>query len=71
LVHAVNALAMHAHTLARTSRTHTHTPRTLAFVKACAAFNQITIPSLLSPFTQTRLYLASAQVYHQSRERWP
>lgn len=43
LVHVCNRLAMEALRLVKGK----HSPRTAAFVKACVAFNQITVPSLV------------------------
>ena len=40
--------------------------RTLAFIKACVAYNQITIPSILDTIKQIKLYLVSAEVALQN-----
>ncbi|CAG2067976.1 unnamed protein product, partial [Timema podura] len=39
-----------------------HTRKTAAFVRACAAYCYITIPSITSVFTRLELYLLSGQV---------
>eukprot|EP00899_Mesostigma_viride_P011868 jgi/Mesvir1/20682/Mv14892-RA.3 len=40
----------------------THTKRTLAFVKACAAYCHVCVPSIASALTRIRLYTAAAEV---------
>eukprot|EP00475_Leptophrys_vorax_P000873 TRINITY_DN10463_c0_g1_i1.p1 TRINITY_DN10463_c0_g1~~TRINITY_DN10463_c0_g1_i1.p1 ORF type:complete len:721 (-),score=169.31 TRINITY_DN10463_c0_g1_i1:39-2012(-) len=58
LVHSVNKLAMRAHNLLHGK----HNSRTSAFVKACVAYNHITIPSLDDPFDRIQLFLTCSQV---------
>lgn len=58
LVHCVNTLAMETHRLANGQ----HNRKTIAFVKACAAYCYITIPSIASVSTRMDLYLLSGQV---------
>ncbi|XP_061404857.1 LOW QUALITY PROTEIN: VPS35 endosomal protein-sorting factor-like [Lethenteron reissneri] len=58
LMHSVNRLAMETCRLVRGN----HTRKTAAFVRACAAYCFITIPSLTSVFAQLNLYLLSGQV---------
>uniref|UniRef100_A0A672RXI0 VPS35 endosomal protein-sorting factor-like n=1 Tax=Sinocyclocheilus grahami TaxID=75366 RepID=A0A672RXI0_SINGR len=53
LIHTVNQLAM---------ETRHHSRKTAAFVRACAAYGFITIPSLTSIFSRLNLYLLSGQV---------
>ncbi|XP_070708223.1 VPS35 endosomal protein-sorting factor-like [Pempheris klunzingeri] len=58
LIHAVNQLAMETNRVMRGS----HSRKTAAFVRACAAYSFITIPSLSSIFSRLSLYLLSGQV---------
>lgn len=58
LVHSVNKLAIET----RNVMNGQHTRKTAAFVKACAAYCFITIPSIASIATQMDLYLLSGQV---------
>ncbi|XP_004086849.1 UPF0505 protein C16orf62 homolog [Oryzias latipes] len=58
LVHTVNTLAMETRRVMQGS----HSRKTAAFVRACAAYSFITIPSLGSIFTRLHLYLLSGQV---------
>ncbi|XP_041818349.1 VPS35 endosomal protein-sorting factor-like isoform X2 [Chelmon rostratus] len=58
LIHTVNQLAMETSRVMRGS----HSRKTAAFVRACAAFSFITIPSLSSIFSRLSLYLLSGQV---------
>ncbi|KAK7918891.1 hypothetical protein WMY93_010175 [Mugilogobius chulae] len=54
----VNQLAMETRRVMRGN----HSRKTAAFVRACAAYSFITIPSLSSIFTRLSLYLLSGQV---------
>ncbi|XP_029646027.1 VPS35 endosomal protein sorting factor-like [Octopus sinensis] len=58
LIHSVNQLAMSTHKIVKGK----HTKKTAAFVKACAAYCFITIPSLRFTYSQLSLYLVSGQV---------
>ncbi|KAE8284508.1 hypothetical protein D5F01_LYC17841 [Larimichthys crocea] len=58
LIHTVNQLAMETSTVMRGS----HSRKTAAFVRACAAYSFITVPSLSSIFSRLSLYLLSGQV---------
>jgi len=58
LVQCVNRLAVETN---RVVKGH-HTRKTSAFVRACAAYCYITIPSILSVTTRLQLYLLTAQV---------
>uniref|UniRef100_A0A665UVT5 VPS35 endosomal protein-sorting factor-like n=1 Tax=Echeneis naucrates TaxID=173247 RepID=A0A665UVT5_ECHNA len=58
LIHTVNQLAMETRRVMRGS----HSRKTAAFVRACAAYSFITIPSLSSIFSRLSLYLLSGQV---------
>lgn len=58
LVHCVNKLAVETRKIVNGH----HTRKTAAFVKACAAYCFITIPSIVSVVTQMDLYLLSGQV---------
>ncbi|KAK0049257.1 UPF0505 protein [Biomphalaria pfeifferi] len=58
LIHSVNNLAVETRRIVRGS----HTSKTAAFVRACAAYCFITIPSLQSIYSQLQLYLLSGQV---------
>uniref|UniRef100_A0A8C4HG36 VPS35 endosomal protein-sorting factor-like n=1 Tax=Dicentrarchus labrax TaxID=13489 RepID=A0A8C4HG36_DICLA len=58
LIHTVNQLAMETCRVMRGS----HSRKTAAFVRACAAYSFITIPSLSSIFSRLSLYLLSGQV---------
>ncbi|XP_061912130.1 VPS35 endosomal protein-sorting factor-like [Entelurus aequoreus] len=58
LIHTVNQLAMETRRVMRGS----HSRKTAAFVRACAAYTFITIPSLSSIFSRLNLYLLSGQV---------
>ncbi|XP_064415213.1 VPS35 endosomal protein-sorting factor-like isoform X1 [Latimeria chalumnae] len=58
LIHSVNQLAMETRKVMKGN----HSRKTAAFVRACAAYCFITIPSLTSIFTRLNLYLHSGQV---------
>uniref|UniRef100_A0A8C5FR57 VPS35 endosomal protein-sorting factor-like n=1 Tax=Gadus morhua TaxID=8049 RepID=A0A8C5FR57_GADMO len=58
LIHTVNQLAMETRRMMRGN----HSRKTAAFVRACAAYSFITIPSLSSIFCRLSLYLLSGQV---------
>ncbi|XP_063748975.1 VPS35 endosomal protein-sorting factor-like isoform X2 [Eleginops maclovinus] len=58
LIHTVNTLAMETSSVMRGS----HSRKTAAFVRACAAYSFITVPSLSSIFSRLSLYLLSGQV---------
>ncbi|XP_076844123.1 VPS35 endosomal protein-sorting factor-like isoform X2 [Brachyhypopomus gauderio] len=58
LIHTVNQLAMETRRVMGGS----HSRKTAAFVRACAAYCFITIPSLSSIFSRLYLYLLSGQV---------
>ncbi|KAK3529378.1 hypothetical protein QTP70_029483, partial [Hemibagrus guttatus] len=58
LIHMVNHLAMET----RRVMGGNHSRKTAAFVRACAAYSFITIPSLSSIFSRLNLYLLSGQV---------
>ncbi|XP_075221178.1 VPS35 endosomal protein-sorting factor-like isoform X2 [Lycorma delicatula] len=58
LVQCVNKLSMET---SRIVKGH-HTRKTSSFVRACAAYCYITIPSIVSEMTRLQLYLLSAQV---------
>ncbi|KAJ8246244.1 hypothetical protein GJAV_G00265420 [Gymnothorax javanicus] len=58
LIHTVNQLAMETRRVMRGN----HSRKTAAFVRACAAYSFITIPSLTSIFSRLSLYLLSGQV---------
>ncbi|KAH9503976.1 VPS35 endosomal protein sorting factor-like [Bulinus truncatus] len=58
LIHSVNNLAVETRRIVHGN----HTSKTGAFVRACAAYCFITIPSLQSVFSQLQLYLLSGQV---------
>ncbi|CAG5133662.1 unnamed protein product [Candidula unifasciata] len=58
LVQSVNNLAVETRKVVKGN----HSRKTAAFVRACAAFCFITIPSLQSVFSQLQLYLLSGQV---------
>lgn len=58
LIHTVNQLAMETRRVMRDN----HSRKTAAFVRACAAYSFITIPSLSSIFSRLSLYLLSGQV---------
>ncbi|XP_068610312.1 VPS35 endosomal protein-sorting factor-like [Brachionichthys hirsutus] len=58
LIQTVNQLAMETNRVMRGS----HSRKTAAFVRACAAYSFITIPSLSSIFSRLSLYLLSGQV---------
>ncbi|KAK7873878.1 hypothetical protein R5R35_005739 [Gryllus longicercus] len=58
LVHSVNRLAVETRCIVKGH----HTRKTAAFVRACAAYCYITIPSITSVFTRLELYLLSGQV---------
>ncbi|KAK6476164.1 VPS35 endosomal protein sorting factor-like [Huso huso] len=58
LIHTVNQLAMETRRVMR----GTHSRKTAAFVRACAAYSFITIPSLTGIFNRLNLYLHSGQV---------
>ncbi|XP_077595458.1 VPS35 endosomal protein-sorting factor-like [Stigmatopora nigra] len=58
LIHTVNKLAMETRRVMK----GTHSRKTAAFVRACAAYSFITIPSLASIFSRLHLYLLSGQV---------
>ncbi|XP_026133408.1 UPF0505 protein C16orf62 homolog [Carassius auratus] len=54
----VNQLAMETRRVMKGN----HSPKTAAFVRACAAYSVITIPSLTNIFSRLNLYLLSGQV---------
>ena len=58
LVNSVNKLAYQTYRIVKS----VHSNKTGAFVKACAAYCFITIPSILSPIKRMELYLLSGQV---------
>uniref|UniRef100_A0A671MNP8 VPS35 endosomal protein-sorting factor-like n=1 Tax=Sinocyclocheilus anshuiensis TaxID=1608454 RepID=A0A671MNP8_9TELE len=58
LIHTVNQLAMETRCVMKGN----HSRKTAAFVRACAAYSFITIPSLTSIFSRLNLYLLSGQV---------
>ncbi|XP_068081598.1 VPS35 endosomal protein-sorting factor-like isoform X2 [Anabrus simplex] len=58
LVQSVNRLAVETRWIVKGH----HTRKTAAFVRACAAYCFITIPSITSVFTRLELYLLSGQV---------
>ncbi|KAL6094475.1 vps35l [Pungitius sinensis] len=58
LIHTVNQLAMETSRVMRGG----HSRKTAAFVRACAAYSFITIPSLSSILSRLGLYLLSGQV---------
>ncbi|BFZ02646.1 hypothetical protein BsWGS_05685 [Bradybaena similaris] len=58
LVQSVNNLTVETRKIVKGN----HSRKTAAFVRACAAFCFITIPSLQSVFSQLQLYLLSGQV---------
>uniref|UniRef100_A0A8B9KGX6 VPS35 endosomal protein-sorting factor-like n=1 Tax=Astyanax mexicanus TaxID=7994 RepID=A0A8B9KGX6_ASTMX len=58
LIHTVNQLAMETKRVMGGN----HSRKTAAFVRACAAYSFITIPSLTSIFSRLHLYLLSGQV---------
>ncbi|XP_048869187.1 VPS35 endosomal protein-sorting factor-like isoform X2 [Brienomyrus brachyistius] len=58
LIHTVNQLAMETRRVMKGG----HSRKTGAFVRACAAYSFITIPSLTSIFSRLNLYLLSGQV---------
>ncbi|XP_016889498.1 VPS35 endosomal protein-sorting factor-like [Cynoglossus semilaevis] len=58
LIHTVNRLAMETRRVMKGN----HSRKTAAFVRACAAYSFITIPSLSSIFSRLNLYLLSGQV---------
>lgn len=58
LIHCVNKLAVDTRCIVNGH----HTRKTDAFVKACAAYCYITIPSIVSVMTRMDLYLLSGQV---------
>ncbi|XP_028669604.2 VPS35 endosomal protein-sorting factor-like [Erpetoichthys calabaricus] len=58
LIHSVNQLAMATHRVVKGS----HSRKTAAFVRACAAYCFITIPSLTGIFNRLVLYLHSGQI---------
>ncbi|XP_043958673.1 VPS35 endosomal protein-sorting factor-like isoform X2 [Gambusia affinis] len=58
LIHTVNQLAMETRVVMKGN----HSRKTAAFVRACAAYCFITIPSLSSIFSRLHLYLLSGQV---------
>lgn len=58
LVHCVNKLAVDTRCIVNGH----HTRKTDAFVKACAAYSYITIPSIVSVTSRMDLYLLSGQV---------
>ncbi|RZF44922.1 hypothetical protein LSTR_LSTR013788 [Laodelphax striatellus] len=58
LVQCVNKLSVNT---GRIVRGH-HTRKTASFVRACAAYCYITIPSIFSEYTRLQLYLLSAEV---------
>ncbi|XP_051958239.1 VPS35 endosomal protein-sorting factor-like isoform X2 [Xyrauchen texanus] len=58
LIHTANQLAMETRRVMKGN----HSRKTAAFVRACAAYSFITIPSLTSIFSRLNLYLLSGQV---------
>ncbi|KAM6951274.1 VPS35 endosomal protein-sorting factor-like [Aplochiton taeniatus] len=58
LIHTVNQLAMETRKVMRGN----HSRKTASFVRACAAYSFITIPSLSNIFSRLNLYLLSGQV---------
>lgn len=62
LVHCVNRLAVDIRRMIGCQ----HTRKTAAFVKACAAYCFITIPSIVSTITRLELYLLSGEVALQN-----
>ncbi|XP_063049112.1 VPS35 endosomal protein-sorting factor-like, partial [Engraulis encrasicolus] len=58
LIHTVNQLAMETRRVMKGN----HSRKTAAFVRACAAYCFITVPSLTSIFSRLHLYLLSGQV---------
>ncbi|CAF92818.1 unnamed protein product, partial [Tetraodon nigroviridis] len=58
LIHTVNQLAMETRMVMKGN----HSRKTAAFVRACAAYSFITIPSLSNIFSRLNLYLLSGQV---------
>ncbi|XP_058453184.1 VPS35 endosomal protein sorting factor-like isoform X2 [Malaya genurostris] len=58
LIHCVNRLATNTRRIVKGQ----HTGKTAAFVKACAAYCFITIPSIIEVTTRMELYLQSGQV---------
>uniref|UniRef100_A0A674N0B5 VPS35 endosomal protein-sorting factor-like n=1 Tax=Takifugu rubripes TaxID=31033 RepID=A0A674N0B5_TAKRU len=58
LIHTVNQLAMETRKVMKGN----HSRKTAAFVRACAAYSFITIPSLSNIFSRLNLYLLSGQV---------
>uniref|UniRef100_UPI00358F8339 VPS35 endosomal protein-sorting factor-like isoform X2 n=1 Tax=Myxine glutinosa TaxID=7769 RepID=UPI00358F8339 len=58
LVQSVNRLSMDTHRVMNGNHSH----KTAAFVRACAAYSFITIPSLTASFPRLNLYLLSGQV---------
>uniref|UniRef100_A0A671SRX9 VPS35 endosomal protein-sorting factor-like n=1 Tax=Sinocyclocheilus anshuiensis TaxID=1608454 RepID=A0A671SRX9_9TELE len=58
LIHTVNQLAMETRRVMKGN----HSRKTAAFVRACATYGFITIPSLTSIFSRLNLYLLSGQV---------
>ncbi|XP_059835392.1 VPS35 endosomal protein-sorting factor-like isoform X1 [Hypanus sabinus] len=58
LIHSVNRLAMETKKVMKGN----HSRKTAAFVRACAAYCFITIPSLTSIFARLNLYLHSGQI---------
>ncbi|KAF5275090.1 hypothetical protein FQA39_LY07027 [Lamprigera yunnana] len=58
LVQCVNTLAVNVRKIVKGH----HTRKTGSFVKACAAYCFITIPSIVSTYTRLELYLLSGQV---------
>ncbi|XP_059611649.1 VPS35 endosomal protein sorting factor-like [Phlebotomus argentipes] len=62
LIHCVNNLAMETRRMIRGQ----HSKKTAAFVRACAAYCFITIPSIVAVATRMDLYLVSASVALQN-----
>nr|KAG5704115.1 hypothetical protein BaRGS_009645 [Batillaria attramentaria] len=58
LIQSVNSLSMETRRVVKGN----HSRKTAAFVRACAAYSFITIPSLQSVYAQLQLYLQSGQV---------
>lgn len=58
LIHSVNLLAMRTRAVVKGN----HTRKTAAFVRACAAYCFITIPSLTNILARLNLYVASGRV---------
>lgn len=62
LIHCVNELANNTNRIVKGQ----HTRKTSYFVKACIAYNFITIPSIVSVVTRLDLYLLTGQIALQN-----